>query len=75
MRALENEIGVLKVTGDQCQYGQQDREGNPMKKPTTFMTNSVHIGQALDGRCTGRGGACSRPAGGNHVVCSGRRAR
>ena len=29
--------GVDKVTGDQCQLGQQTDSGDPLKKPTGFM--------------------------------------
>ena len=39
------------------------------------MTNSPHVAKALSVRCTGLGGACSRPEGGSHVSCSGRNAR
>ena len=39
--------GVQTVVGHQCQYEASDKLGNPIKKPTRFMTNSLHIGNAL----------------------------
>ncbi len=68
--------GVGTVVGDQCQYGQQTPDTEePIKKPTKFMSNSDEVLKMLGKRCVGRSGWCSRPAGGKHVVCSGRRAR
>ena len=64
--------------GDQCQFGAeiqdgQDR-GKPLKKPSGFMTNSQYVFDALSRRCVGEGGACSRPRGGEHGLCSGKHA-
>ena len=39
------------------------------------MSNCDGILEALEVRCKGRGGACSRAAGGNHVLCNGKTAR
>ncbi len=47
-------------------------EGAPILKPTGFLSNSAKTLQALDRRCTGRGGECSRPLGGRHVALEGR---
>ena len=66
---------VTTVIGHQCQYEAQDKQGNLVKKPTKFMTNSRHIGESLGCRCGGRGGHCSRPTGGSHVLCNGARAK
>ena len=37
-----------------------------MKKLTRWLSNSPRVLHALSRRCTGRGGACSRPEGGRH---------
>jgi len=66
---------VQTVTGDQCQYGQGAQCGDPIRKPTRWMSNSPEILKKLGRRCTGRGGACSRRRGGRHVTASGRLAR
>ena len=70
---------VTRVHGDQCQFGAQIQSGpghgQPIKKPSGFMTNSPEIARALDVRCRGTGGRCSRPGGGVHQLCSGRHAR
>ena len=63
--------GVDRVTGDQCQYGQATSQGEPIRKPTGWMSNSECILNELGARCTGQGGACSRPDGGRHVQASG----
>ena len=59
--------GVGRVTGDQCQYGQATSQGEPFRKPTGWMSNSECILNELGSRCSGQGGACSRPEGGRHV--------
>ena len=46
-----------------------------MKKPTGWMSNSSHILSALASRCRGRGGACTRPDGGEHITASGKLAK
>ena len=67
--------GVQRVLSDQCQYGQETREGEPVKKPTGWLSNSPEILKALRKKCYGRSGRCTRPGGGDHVVASGRVAR
>ena len=67
--------GVQTVVGDQCQYEACDKQGDPIKKPTKFMTNSVHIGRSLSRRCSGRHGQCSRRKGGAHALRNGERAK
>ena len=65
--------GVKKVEADQCQFGSIDDSGSPIKKPTSFLSNSECILQMLQRRCSGRGGMCS--CGVPHVACSGKTAR
>ena len=77
IRDLLVQPNVEAVTSDRCQYGQEDsRSGDPVKKPTSWLSNSEAIRDALRDalqvRCTGRGGACSRPRGGAHRVAEGR---
>ena len=39
---------VEAVTSDRCQYGQEDsRSGDPVKKPTSWLSNSKAIREAL----------------------------
>ena len=59
--------GVDKATYDQCHYGCADSEGNPVKKPTSFMTNAPDLAKELGDRCNGRGGICSRPEKDTHT--------
>jgi len=69
---------VTRVHGDQCQFGAEiqsgEHRGQPIKKPTGFMTNSPAIARALGVRCSGVKGLCSRPQGGAHQLCTGRHA-
>ena len=67
--------GVRTTVVDQCQYGMTDKDGSPIKKPTKFATNSDCLCDSLATRCRGSGGACTRRAGGQHVVCNGQRAK
>ena len=67
--------GVARITADQCQLGQQAENGEPVRKPTGFMSNCSEILERLHRRCTGRGGACSRPKRGKHQLCNGKTAR
>ena len=67
--------GVRRVITDQCQFGQQTEQGDPVRKPTGFMSNSPALLQTLEKRCTGRNGGCSRPSGGVHTPCLGKVAR
>ena len=66
--------GVFRTTVDQCKYGMEDNLQQPIKKPTSFLTNSTCLVEELSTRCGGRHGSCDRVAGGRHVVCSGKRA-
>ena len=75
MESLSSETGVMKATCDQCQYGMEDLDGNPIKKPTTFLTNSPEIAAQLKKRCFGKLGSCSRGRGGTHRQCRGQVAR
>ena len=76
---LMEEKGVVRVDADQCQYGAEIKRGasagEPIKKPTGFLTNSSELAACLSQRCSGQGGQCSRPAGGRHQMCSGIHAR
>ena len=71
--------GVGRADGDQCQYGAVvqtgEHAGSPVKKPTGFCSNSPYLLAALSRRCSGHGGACSRPMQGTHVQCEGKIAR
>ena len=74
-------LGVLSLNGgkriraDQCMHGQESQQGNPLKKPTGFMSNAPCLLDALNRRCFGRKGLCSRPSGGRHQDCLGNVAR
>ena len=72
IKELEN---VDTVVGDRCQYGQESKDGHPVKKATQWMSNSPEVLKALSQRCTGRNGQCSRPAGGDHVTVAGSEAK
>ena len=65
--------GVRVAVGDQCQYDATTRAGEPLKKPTKFMTNSEHIAESFSKRCSGKLGWCSR--GQKHALCNGQRAK
>ena len=65
---------VDRAAGHQCQYG-AEHDGQPIKKPTGFMSNSIEVMKALSKICNGQHGHCSRPEGGYHVLCNGRVAR
>ena len=67
--------GVDRVVGDQCQYGQMDSHGRPLKKPTGWMSSNPHVLESLRRRCLGRHGECSRAGGGQHGTTTGRAAR
>ena len=64
--------GVLQVGCDQCMYGQQTIEGQPIKTPTGFMGNCPASMKLLQKRCQGRHGMCSRHGGGQHQPCLGK---
>ena len=73
MRGLMGEQGVETATCDQCMYGCKSADGSPVKKPTTFLTNAPELAKRLRTRCSGKGGVCSRPGGGHHAQCQGKR--
>ena len=75
VQKIQRMPGIQTVVGDQCQYEASDKYGNPIKKPTKFMTNRLHIGYALGQRCSGRLGQCSRRRGGTHALCNGETAK
>lgn len=63
--------GVDLVTGDRCQYGQEDDKREPVKKPTKWLSNSQEVLKQLSRRCNGREGRRSRRAGAVHSVVQG----
>ena len=75
MKQLESLPQVGIVRADQCQYGAEaqrgPQKGQPVKKPTGFISNSCELLKALSRRCAGQGNRCSRPGGGGHATCSG----
>ena len=71
MQQVLNLPEVETVLGDRCQYGQESKDGEPVRKCTRWMSNSTCILRALSKRCYGRGGACSRRKGGRHREVSG----
>lgn len=52
--------GVDSIVMHQCQLGQCDETGRPVKKPTRWMSNSSCILNRLNLQCTGVKGWCSR---------------
>ena len=75
VQELEAEPDVVTSVVDQCLYGCEDELGNPVKKPTRFLTNSAEMAKQLCQRCLGKQGECSRPTGGTHRQCRGKVAR
>ena len=67
--------GVDTEWCDQCQYGQDGGTGNPVKKPTRWMSNSPEILKMLKLKCKSKDGNCARPGGGKHTLCTGHVAR
>ena len=70
VKRIMNLEDVDRAVGHQCQLGAQ-HEGQPIKKLTGFMFNSSEVRKALSKVCNGRHGHCSRPEGGEHVLCNG----
>lgn len=66
--------GVSTTILDQCQLGQRSSDGQPLKKPTRWMSNSEDILEHLDRRCAGKGKLCSA-TGTQHATCSGKTAK
>ncbi len=79
VRELLDVDGVERIHADQCQFGAEVQRGGqkgwPSLKPSGFMSNAPKILEALGRRCTGKNGACSRPAGGRHVTLEGQLTR
>ena len=75
MEELADVEGGVRVTCDRCQYGCEPEMGNPIKKLTSFLTNSQELSRELNVRCLGRHGECSRDGGGTHQQCRGKAAR
>ena len=63
--------GVARVLAHRCQTGAEDLKGNPVKKPTLFMSNAQALCEELNNVCSGRRGACSRRKAGRHMMCNG----
>ena len=55
IRQMLSEPGVVTATCDQCFYGCESEAGDPVKKPTTLMTNALELAGELGRRCTRRG--------------------
>ena len=45
---------VILVKGDQCRFGLLSKEGEVVKKPTGFLTNSPQTAKELARECDGR---------------------
>ena len=71
---IMNLDNVDRAVGHKCQYG-AEHDGQPIKKPTGFMSNSSEVRKAVSKVCNGKHGHCSRLEGGYHVLCNGRFAR
>ena len=52
--------GAGSIEMHQCQFGQCDETGRPVKKPTRWMSNSTCILDHLDVKCSGTKGWRSR---------------
>ena len=74
VKRIMNLEGVQRTVGDQCQYG-AEAYGQPIRKPTGFMSNCEGIRKSLSKLCRGRYGQCSRREGGSHILCNGKVAR
>ena len=75
MKKMLEEPDVELATCDRCMYGCLAASGDPIKKPTSFMTNAPELAKQLRTRCSGKSGMCGRPGGGQHVQCRGKTAR
>ena len=72
---LLRQEGIDKINADQCQLGKQTDSGDPLKKPTGFMSNASQPLSKLNRRCFGQHGICSRPQRGRHVECLSKKAQ
>ncbi len=70
---MYNECEAVNASGAEVVRG--EHRGDPIMKPTGFLTNSPKVAVAMSRICSGTGGECSRPRGGKHRLCSGRHAR
>ena len=52
MQGLMKISDVEYVVMDQCQFGADDGKGNPIRKPTRWLSNSKEVLRELD-RCEG----------------------
>ena len=59
VKHIEDIGSASKVIADQCQYG-AEAYGQPIRKPTSFMSNSEELRKALPEVCKGTLGHCSR---------------
>ena len=62
VRKLLDEASVARVNGDQCQYGQADESGRPIRKATGWMSNSSEVLRMLEKKCPGRRQRSGPPA-------------
>ena len=56
MTELMQDQRVNRIVGDQCQYGQESFNEEPVKKPTGWLSNSAEIRKKLEKRCKGTRG-------------------
>ena len=59
VKTILAQSGIDTVVNDQCQSGQRDAQGHPIRKPTRWMSNADAVLKSLGRRCTGRRGECS----------------
>ena len=73
-RQIMELAGTQIVLADQCRHGMKDRAtGNPVKKPTKYMSNAPEVLKELGKLCRGGKGVCGN--GRPHQPCSGRTAK
>ena len=73
--SILREEGVVRVTGDQCQYGQSSGQCDPIRKRAGWMTNASCLAGSLSKMRSGKEGRCSRRLGEYHASAFGRAAR
>ena len=66
-------VGVQRIVADQRQLGQQSDSGDPILKPSGFMSNAPELLTSLDRRCFGKHGLCFRPREGRHAERLGKK--
>ena len=62
-------VGVQRIAPNQFPLGQPTDSGDPLRKPTGFISNAPELLTSLDGRCFGKNGLCFRLQGGRHAEC------